>query len=171
MAVDDIGSIAGTVTTTFGYRTRHSWWRHQMETFSALLALCVGNSPVTGEFPSERSVTRRFDVIFDLCLNKRLSKHSWGCDLSHHRTNYDVTVMLALLKWWLYQTRHTEYTFVSAITSLSGSQISRVYSIVITWFDIITDTLTFVNIFVHALRSMCLWRGHSCWPSTYLLVK
>ena len=28
-----------------------SWWRHQMETFSALLAICEGNSPVTGEFP------------------------------------------------------------------------------------------------------------------------
>ena len=27
-----------------------SWWRHQMETFSALLALCAGNSPVTGVF-------------------------------------------------------------------------------------------------------------------------
>ena len=29
----------------------HSWWRHQMETFSALLAVCAGNSPVTGSFP------------------------------------------------------------------------------------------------------------------------
>ena len=29
----------------------YAWWRHQMETFSALLALCAGNSPVTGEFP------------------------------------------------------------------------------------------------------------------------
>ena len=28
-----------------------SWWRHQMETFSTLLALCEGNSPTTGEFP------------------------------------------------------------------------------------------------------------------------
>ena len=54
------------------------WWRHQMETFSALLALCVGNSPVTGEFPAQRPVTRSFDVSFDLCLNKRLSKQSWG---------------------------------------------------------------------------------------------
>ena len=36
------------------------WWRHQMETFSALLALCEGNSPVTGEFPSQRPVTRSF---------------------------------------------------------------------------------------------------------------
>ena len=54
------------------------WWRHQMETFSALLAICVGNSPVTGEFPTQRPVTRSFDVFFDLRLNKRLSKHSWG---------------------------------------------------------------------------------------------
>ena len=48
-----------------------------METFSALLALCAGNSPVTGEFPTQRPVTRSFDVFFDLCLNKRLSKQSW----------------------------------------------------------------------------------------------
>ena len=55
-----------------------TWWRHQMETLSALLALCAGNSPVTGEFPSQRPVTRSFDVFFDLRLNKRLSKQSWG---------------------------------------------------------------------------------------------
>ena len=55
-----------------------SWWRHQMEAFSALLALCAGNSPVTGEFPPQRPVTRSFDVFFDLRLNKRLSKQSWG---------------------------------------------------------------------------------------------
>ena len=51
-----------------------AWWRHQMEAFSALLAFCAGNSPVTGEFPSQRPVTRNFDVFFDL----RLSKQSWG---------------------------------------------------------------------------------------------
>ena len=45
-----------------------------METFSALLALCGRNSPVTGESPSQRPVTRSFDVFFDLRLNKRLSK-------------------------------------------------------------------------------------------------
>ena len=43
---------------------------------SALLALCAGNSPVTGEFPSQRPVTRSFDVFFDLRLNKRLIKQS-----------------------------------------------------------------------------------------------
>ena len=34
-----------------------------METFSALLALCEGNSPVTGEFPSQRPVTLSFDAF------------------------------------------------------------------------------------------------------------
>ena len=49
-----------------------AWWRHQMETFSALLALCAGNSPVPGEFPGQRPVTRSFDVFFHLRQNKRL---------------------------------------------------------------------------------------------------
>ena len=55
-----------------------SWWRHQMETFSALLALCAGNSPVTGKFTAQRLVARSFDVFIDLPLNKRLCKQSWG---------------------------------------------------------------------------------------------
>ena len=59
-------------------RRSHPWWRHQMETFSALLAICAGNSPVTGEFPEQRPVTRSFDAFFDLRLNKRLSKQWRG---------------------------------------------------------------------------------------------
>ena len=55
-----------------------SWWRHQMETFSSLPALCAGNPPITGEFPAQRPVTRSFGVFFDQRLNKRLSKQSWG---------------------------------------------------------------------------------------------
>ena len=43
-----------------------SWWRHQMETFSMLLALCEGNPPVTGWIPSQRPATRRFGVFFHL---------------------------------------------------------------------------------------------------------
>ena len=45
-----------------------AWWLHQMETFSVLLALCEGNPPVSGGFPSQRPVTRT--------LNKRLRKQS-----------------------------------------------------------------------------------------------
>ena len=47
-----------------------SWWHHQMETFSALLALCAGNSLVTGEFPSQRPVMGILGDFFDLHLNK-----------------------------------------------------------------------------------------------------
>ena len=49
-----------------------------METFSALLAICAGNSRVPGDFPAQRPVTRSFDVFFDLRLNKRLCKHLWS---------------------------------------------------------------------------------------------
>ena len=49
-----------------------------METFSALLAICAMNSPVPGEFPAQRPVTRSFDDYFDLRPNKRLSKQSLG---------------------------------------------------------------------------------------------
>ena len=62
----------------FNYTCLTSWWRHQMGIFSAILALCAGNSPVTGEFPTQRPVMLSFDVFFDLRLNKRLSKQSWG---------------------------------------------------------------------------------------------
>ena len=51
-----------------------TWWRHQMETFFALLAIGAVNSPVPGEFPTQSLVTRSFDVYFDLRPNKRLSK-------------------------------------------------------------------------------------------------
>ena len=64
---------------------------HQMEIFSALLALCTGNSPVTGEFPSQRPVTRSFDVFFD--LRKRLSNTRSASYLRRHRAHYGVAVM------------------------------------------------------------------------------
>ena len=58
------------------YEREIPWWCHQMEKFSALLSLCVGDSPVTGKFPLQRPVTRGFVVFFDLCLTKQLSKPS-----------------------------------------------------------------------------------------------
>ena len=52
----------------------YSWWRHYMETSSALLILCVGYSPVAREFPLQRPVTRSFDVFFYVCLSRPLCK-------------------------------------------------------------------------------------------------
>ena len=48
-----------------------SWWRHQMETLSAFMALCEGNPSVTGGFPLQRPVTRSFDVFFYVSQNKQ----------------------------------------------------------------------------------------------------
>ena len=45
---------------------------------SHYLSQCWPNSPVTGEFPSQRPVTRSFDVFFDLRLNIWLNKQLWG---------------------------------------------------------------------------------------------
>ena len=79
-----------------------------METFSTLLAICAGNSPVTSEFSSQRPVTWSFDVFFDLRLNKRLSKQSWDWwfEMPLHslwchciEMPYDVTVTWP--KWYL----------------------------------------------------------------------
>ena len=74
----------------------NAWWRHQMKTFSALLALCAGNPPVTGEFTAQRPVTRSFGVFFDLRLNKPLRKH-WNTReagyLRRHRAHDDVIII------------------------------------------------------------------------------
>ena len=61
-----------------------------METFSASLAICAGNSPVTGEFPSQRPVTQSFDVFFDLRPNKLSGKQViW----------YAIAPIMTSLKW------------------------------------------------------------------------
>ena len=100
-----------------------------METFSALLAICAGNSPVTSELPAQRPVTRSFDVFFDRGLNKRLSKRSGGWwfgtpprplwrqrndvhgywnvrsvyvdELGHHWFRYDIPEMEFIGHWWI----------------------------------------------------------------------
>ena len=56
----------------------YKWWRHEMETLSALLAICARNSPVPGEFHAQRPVTWSSDVFFDLRLNKQLREELWG---------------------------------------------------------------------------------------------
>ena len=74
--------VSWDLTCDWLYLTQIAWQSHddviKWKHFSALLAICAGNSPVTGEFPSQRPVTRSFDVLFDLRLNKRLSKQSSG---------------------------------------------------------------------------------------------
>ena len=58
-----------------------TWWRHQMETFSALLAICKGQW--------------RGALMFSLtcaCMDGWVNNRHAG-DLRRHRVHYDVTVM------------------------------------------------------------------------------
>ena len=78
---------------------------------SALLAICAGNSPVPGEFPAQRLVTRSFDVVFDLHLNKWLSKQSWSWwfetlsrPLWRHRNDFT--------QLWLYMQQSSGHTYL-----------------------------------------------------------
>ena len=47
-----------------------------------------------GETPTQRPVTRSFDVFFDLRLNKRLIDNREAGDLRRYRGHYDVNVMI-----------------------------------------------------------------------------
>ena len=72
-----------------------SWWRHQMEIFSALLVRCAGNSPVTGEFPHKGQL--RGALMFSLIC-------AWTNGWVNNRDadHYDVTVIECLNGWFVY---------------------------------------------------------------------
>ena len=75
-------------------KRRFTWWRHQVETFSALLALCAENSLVTGEFP-HKGQWRGALVLSLICawINGWVNNREAG-DLRHHCAHFDVTVMI-----------------------------------------------------------------------------
>ena len=72
-----------------------SWWRHQMETCSALLALCAGNSPVPVNSP-HKGQWRGALMLSLICawINDWVNNHEAGY-LRRHRGHYDVNVMKA----------------------------------------------------------------------------
>ena len=76
-----------------------TWWRHQMETFSALLALCAG---IYRSIPSKRPVTRSFDALFAFApwINGWINNREAG-GFRRHRAHYDVSVMTAPLPLFL----------------------------------------------------------------------
>ena len=72
------------------------WWRHQMETFSASLALYAGNSPVPVNSPHK--CQWRGALMFSLIcawINDWDNNHEAG-DLRCHRGHYDVNLMQRL---------------------------------------------------------------------------
>ena len=85
----------------------NSWWRHQMETFSALLALCAGNSSVPVNSP-HKGQWRGALMFCLICawINDWVNNREAG-DLRRHRGHYDVNVMCTpypvFQKWWYMQ--------------------------------------------------------------------
>ena len=90
--------------------------------------LCEGNSPVTGEFPSRRPVTRSFGVFFDLHPDKRLSKPSRRWWFEMQSCSFDVTVMCGnyLSRDWLFLARDTAF-FLPRVLVYQNPYINHLY--------------------------------------------
>ena len=76
---------------------RVPWWRHQMETFSALLTLCAGNSPVTSEFPKGWWCGALMFSLICAWINGWVNNCAAG-DLRRHRAHYDGSVMAVIAR-------------------------------------------------------------------------
>ena len=70
-----------------------SWWRHQIQTFSALLAICAGihRSPVNSPHKGQWSGALMFSLIC-AWINRWVNNGATG-DLRHYRASYGVIVM------------------------------------------------------------------------------
>ena len=111
-------------------------WR---QTFSAILALCAGNSPFTGEFPAQRPVTRSFGVFFNLRLNKGLSKQSRGW--------WFETSCYSLWRHFNVKRHHVTMKGFCQLIFVAGFNIITCISTI--WNSIITDITTFkLNFFI-----------------------
>ena len=110
---------------------RMNWWTPGKELFVTssngnifrLTGHLCGNSPVPGEFPAQRPVTRSFDVFFDLRLNKWLSKQSWGWwsetlsyPLWRHRNVIDCNWLSGVI--WIGRLRWCNYSLPRILVNM-----------------------------------------------------
>ena len=81
---------------TLNYLLKHwfTWWRHQMETFSALLAFSAGKSlvPVNSPYKGQWRRPLMFSLIF-AWINGWVNNRE-AYDLRRDHTHYDVIVMI-----------------------------------------------------------------------------
>ena len=134
----------------------HLMMTYQMETFSALLALWLRSSSVTGESPSQRPVTRSLTLFICAWTNGWVKNRDTG-DLRHHRTHYDVTVMWTLwrcIKWNMFTAIPVLSNFLkqSTIRGIKGLERNDVSKCV-------------------KVRFVCRYYDHACkiqlcWPCT-----
>ena len=86
----EMREAAGTTDSLHGNKT-HTWWRHHMETFSVLLAICAGNSPVNSPHKDQWRGALMFSLIC-VWINGWVNNREAG-DLRRYHAHYDVTVM------------------------------------------------------------------------------
>ena len=88
-----------------------------MEKFSALLALCAGNSPVTDEFPAQKSVTQSFDFFLNCAWINGWANNREAGDLRRHRAHYDVTIKY-LICWPIFSLLSSPRGYISFILTI-----------------------------------------------------
>ena len=76
--------------------THDSWWRHQMETFFALLAICAGNPLVIGQWRG----TLMFSLIY-AWIKGWVNNREAG-DLRRHRAHYEVILIYCPIRIFSY---------------------------------------------------------------------
>ena len=121
MAVAITCGYGGYLLPLLAAHSSFSWWHHQMETFSVLLALCAGNLLVTGEFSSHRPVTWSFDVFFDLCLCKHMIRCWFEMPLYslwHHPNVQDIMIQLCQLSWYVENRNQGFYSLKCRLTGI-----------------------------------------------------
>ena len=123
-----------------------AWWRHQMETFSALLALYAHKGQWRGA------------LIFFICagINDRVNNREVG-DLRRHRGHCDVNVMGQyhhVIIWWNYG------TWKSILFHFFQNAIGVINNILIQ----INKTLhwRYIGINIMTLTLITYWCNHIC---------
>ena len=133
----------GAPLSLIAWHTNTSWWRHQMETFSALLALCAGNSPVPVNSPHKGQW--RGALMFTLIcarINDWVNNREAG-DLRRHLDHYDVSVMVTTL--WRGNVFHIA-GFSVGFPSQRASNVTLEVSLMLEW------TITRINRWVYLKR-------------------
>ena len=167
-----------------------------METFPALLAICVGNSPVTGEFHAQRPVTRSFDGFYDL----RPSKQWWGWWFEmpshplwrHCHAVSNMAIIIAESFWpvfpwsWLrwFLSHHWFISFACVDCEICFGNEELNFSVLLEWFVIgywsrgpLCDGFSFIDRFRagvnYHLRFLLLYfirRQLIEWPITFVVI-
>ena len=132
-----------------------------METFSALLAICAGNSPVTVNSPHKGQW--RGALMFSLIcawINGWVNNRQ-ACDLRRHRAHYDVIVMKFCQRQCNWNYELYAPNLITTIQNVTGFDILRNISRV--WYnkDIPHYHTIFLKLTVPLVRHWGIWLDKS----------